>query len=453
MVKISVLTPVYNVEKYLPQCLDSLINQTFNDVEFICIDDGSTDSSGEILDRYAERDSRIHVIHKPNSGYGKTMNMGLDHATGKYIAVIESDDFVELNMLETMYLAAEESQAEITKADHYNYIKGVDYLCNWLVDFPCRRVFETVEHPQLLEKANTIWSCLFRRDFLLQHGIRFHETPGAAFQDISFAMQTWLWAKSIYFIEGAFVHYRNDNPDSSMHNPDKIFCTFDEFGWLEEMFKDFWVQNKELEKYFIASKYHDYFSHYSRIAAQYQYAFLLRFYSELKRDSERKRICETAFRPKDYNKLMDLEQGVNAFFNKTGKLKEDLRLNFCSFENETAYVEGFISYLRSFSHVILYGAGKVGKQIADLCMEKGLKPAYFAVTEKNDINDTTYMNIPVAEIQELSSLSDKAVIILAVAETSQYELYQNAVRYNFKHILRIDNLIRKFIKRKGLGWQ
>lgn len=443
MAEISVLTPVYNVEKYLTHCLDSLINQTFKDVEFICIDDGSTDGSGKILDRYAERDSRIQVIHKSNSGYGKTMNMGLDHATGKYIAVVESDDFAELDMLEKMYLAAEESQAEITKADHYNYIRGVDYLCKWLVDFPCGQVFETAEYPKILEKANTIWSCLFRRDFLLKHGIRFHETPGAAYQDVSFAMQTWLWAKRIYFIEGAFLHYRNDNPDSSMHNPDKVFCTFEEFSWLEELFEDYWAQNKELEKYFIASKYHDFFSNYNRIAVQYQYAFLIRFQSELKRDMGKKRICEEAFSSDDYNKLIILEQDVNAFYKKTGKLLEDLRLHACSFENEIIYIEGFINHLKSFPCVILYGAGKIGKQIAELCLEKDLKPDYFAVTHRND---ASCMGIPVVEIHELASVSDTAVIVLAVAEASQYELYQNAIKYNFKHILRVDSMIRRFVK-------
>ena len=94
MTKISVVVPVYNVEKYLKECIDSIINQTLEDIE------GSTDSSLEILNDYAKKDSRIIVINKSNSGYGHTMNMGLNAATGEYIGIIESDDFADKNMFD-----------------------------------------------------------------------------------------------------------------------------------------------------------------------------------------------------------------------------------------------------------------------------------------------------------------------------------------------------------------
>ena len=95
MPQISVIMPVYNVASYLPQCMESVINQTWKDFELICIDDGSTDSSSRILDDYAKKDSRIKVIHKENTGYGSTMNTGLKYAVGEYIAIIESDDFAD----------------------------------------------------------------------------------------------------------------------------------------------------------------------------------------------------------------------------------------------------------------------------------------------------------------------------------------------------------------------
>ena len=89
MCKVSVLVPVYNVRKYLAQCLDSLAAQTMDDIEFICIDDGSTDGSEKMLDEYAEKDRRFHVIHKANSGYGASMNVGLHAARGEYIGIVE----------------------------------------------------------------------------------------------------------------------------------------------------------------------------------------------------------------------------------------------------------------------------------------------------------------------------------------------------------------------------
>ena len=103
---VSLLIPIYNVERYLPECLDSAVGQTLMDIEVICINDGSTDSSPEIISRYAAKDDRIKVIDKPNSGYGCSMNLGLQEATGEYVGILESDDFFEPDALESLYRAA-----------------------------------------------------------------------------------------------------------------------------------------------------------------------------------------------------------------------------------------------------------------------------------------------------------------------------------------------------------
>ena len=102
-VKVSVIVPVYNVEKYLDRCLDSIINQTLNEIEIILVDDGSTDSSGEKCDEYKKKDLRIKVIHKKNKGLGYARNSGLEVATGKYIAFVDSDDYIDRRMFESLY--------------------------------------------------------------------------------------------------------------------------------------------------------------------------------------------------------------------------------------------------------------------------------------------------------------------------------------------------------------
>lgn len=117
MVDVSVLVPVYNVKPYLRQCLDSLKAQTLGSIEFVCIDDGSTDGSGEILDAYAAGDARFRVIHKANSGYGASMNVGLRAAQGKYIGIVESDDFADAGMFEALHEAAEAQQSDIVKSN------------------------------------------------------------------------------------------------------------------------------------------------------------------------------------------------------------------------------------------------------------------------------------------------------------------------------------------------
>ena len=122
MAKVSILMPACNVEKFLKECMDSVVNQTLKDIEIICIDDGSRDSTGNILDEYAQKDNRIKVIHKANSGYGHSMNVGLQNATGEYIGIIETDDFADLNMFDELYKAAKENHADVVKSNYYSYV-------------------------------------------------------------------------------------------------------------------------------------------------------------------------------------------------------------------------------------------------------------------------------------------------------------------------------------------
>ena len=114
MVKVSVIIPVYNVEPYLKQCMDSVVGQTLKDIEIICVDDGSTDGSLDILREYAAEDNRIQIIEQKNAGAGAARNNGMRHATGKYLSFLDSDDFFEPRMLEKAYDLAEKDQADLS---------------------------------------------------------------------------------------------------------------------------------------------------------------------------------------------------------------------------------------------------------------------------------------------------------------------------------------------------
>ena len=113
MVKVSVIIPVYNAEKYVKDALESVMVQSLTEIEILAVDDGSTDRTGEILEDYSQKDERIRVIHKKNTGYGNTMNVGMDHARGKYLAVLESDDRMLPDMLKNLYTVAETLQRNL----------------------------------------------------------------------------------------------------------------------------------------------------------------------------------------------------------------------------------------------------------------------------------------------------------------------------------------------------
>lgn len=119
--KVSLLVPICNVERYLRECLDSAVAQTLKDIEIICINDGSTDSSPDIIREYMERDSRVKMIDKANSGYGDSMNRGLEMARGEYVGILESDDFMFEGSLQKLVAKADAEHADVVKGDFYLY--------------------------------------------------------------------------------------------------------------------------------------------------------------------------------------------------------------------------------------------------------------------------------------------------------------------------------------------
>lgn len=239
--KISVLVPVYNVEKYLAECLDSLIHQTLSDLEIICINDGSTDSSLKILQDYAKRDDRISIIDKANSGYGASMNLGLKRATGKYLAILEPDDFIERDAYEQLYQAAEQFAADVVKADYFTEKSGKTTKQNLITPEQAQKSLSPSEHHWLFRLPPAIWSALYRREFLIKQKITFLETPGASYQDLGFNFKTLAAAKTVVLLDTAFIHYRLDNENSSVNNPGKVDCVIKEYADIERFLKDHYL--------------------------------------------------------------------------------------------------------------------------------------------------------------------------------------------------------------------
>lgn len=239
---ISVLVPCYNVEKYLHQCIDSIIGQTYTDLEIICLNDGSTDSTLDILKEYQIRDKRIVVVDKPNSGYGATMNIGLRMAKGKYIGIVESDDYIEPEMYEILCKEAEKENLDITKCSYIerNEVTHKDKTETFSFVKDKGKVFRPVDIPSSLMIKPSIWTGLYNREFLQKNGIYFLETPGASYQDTSFFFKTFVMAQRVRFIPAILHNYRI-NTSSSVSSPNKVFCVCDEDAEIRR-----YVKNKGL---------------------------------------------------------------------------------------------------------------------------------------------------------------------------------------------------------------
>lgn len=246
-VKVSVLVPIYNVEQFLPECLDSLVNQTLKEIEIICINDGSKDDSLKIIKSYAKKDKRIVIIDKKNSGYGDSMNQGLKKAIGEYIGIVESDDFIDTEAFSELYRIAKKHDVDVVKANFYEYygeIKKDDAVSNMFLLDQTEKVIDPRKHREIFYQPPCIWAAIYKNSFLKENGIDFLPTPGAAYQDAGFNFKVWSVARKAYFIKRAFLHYRQDNVNSSVKDASKIYCVKDEYDSVEKFLEEKGLMNE-----------------------------------------------------------------------------------------------------------------------------------------------------------------------------------------------------------------
>ncbi len=245
--KVSILVPIYNVEDYLEECLDSLVSQTLKEIEIVCINDGSKDESLKIVKEYAKKDKRFVIIDKDNSGYGDSMNCGLKKATGEYIGIVEPDDFIELNAFERLYKIAKNNDAEVVKSNFYEYSTekhGDIGKSDMFSSKDVGRVIDPRKNQHIFYVQPSIWSAIFKNSFLKNNEIEFLPTPGASYQDAGFSFKVWASARRVYLVDEAFLHYRQDNPNSSVKSDGKIFAVKDEYDEVERFLKEKKLMNE-----------------------------------------------------------------------------------------------------------------------------------------------------------------------------------------------------------------
>ncbi|MBO5038346.1 MAG: glycosyltransferase [Alphaproteobacteria bacterium] len=217
---ISVIVPVYNAEKYLCQCLDSIINQTFEAIEILCVDDGSTDSSLAILNRYASKDDRIKVFSQKNSGPAKARNVGLENSCGDYIMFCDADDTYEPNMCEEMYRTINDKNVDVVMCNISAFDKNIRF-CNSGYYFPFKE--GTYQVTDLIkEKTNVyLWNKIFRRSLIDMFRMKFPD--GHKSDDNAFIYQYLMASKSIYFLDvKCYNHYECENSIMDLYRSDGI---------------------------------------------------------------------------------------------------------------------------------------------------------------------------------------------------------------------------------------
>ena len=208
--KVSVIVPIYKVEKFIHKAIDSILNQTLKDIEIILVDDGSPDNCGKICDEYAQKDSRIKVIHQKNGGLGNAYNNGIKAASGEYIGFVEPDDWIEPEMYEKLYANTNHNKCDIVKCFYTSILEnGEKRLEKNFYDTDCNKFISGRGNcPNLIEKHVSHWSAIYNKYFLNKNKILFNETPGAASQDFGFILKCYAYAETVYIIPSSYINYR-----------------------------------------------------------------------------------------------------------------------------------------------------------------------------------------------------------------------------------------------------
>ncbi len=318
-IKISIIVPVYNVENYLKECLDSLVQQTLKEIEIICVNDGSKDDSLKILLDYAKEDDRVRVIDKENAGYGHAMNIGLDNAVGEYIGIVEPDDYIKLNMCKRLYKIAKKKDLDFIKADFYRFRgegKNKELIYNHLTDN--RNYYNRVLNPQqnkaLFNLIMNTWSGIYKKSFLDHYTIRHHESPGASYQDTGFWFQTFCYATRVYFLDEPFYMNRRDNPNSSVFNKEKIYFPCSEYDYIYNIL----IQDKDLYeriKYVYSfHRYKGYMAAYNRSADIYRKEFLQKFANDFRVAEEKGELNRDYFTESSWNNLIMIMEDPSEYY-------------------------------------------------------------------------------------------------------------------------------------------
>ncbi|MCG4114073.1 glycosyltransferase family 2 protein, partial [Campylobacter jejuni] len=274
--KISVIIPSYNSAKYIKECLDSVIFQSLKEIEILCIDAYSIDGTIDILKSYKKQDDRIKIIFSKKKSLGYQINLGLKKAKGEYFTIVESDDYVKIDMCEKLYRLARNQDCQVVKSGFIGF-----------EDKEKERIFKNLPicYDQALynKKTNSYlnpsiiinsWnmnqSSLYKMDFIKKYDIRANETKGASYQDIGLWFQILSLASSIYFYKEGFYFYRQDNENASVKSKDKIYCVCDEFEFLDKFLDKNLELKSRLQDVFYYFKFKIYSWNLKRIDDKYK---------------------------------------------------------------------------------------------------------------------------------------------------------------------------------------
>lgn len=441
MPKVSILVPVYNVERYLDQCMQSLICQSLEDMEIICVNDGSTDHSLAILRKYEEQDPRVHIIDKKNTGYGHSMNTGLAYAAGEYIGIVESDDYAGREMFQSLYQKGREYSADMVKADFYRLTDGKLQKENSLSGLPEKIEMQTEYRKRVIEATPSIWSGIYKRSFLEENQIQFHESPGASYQDAAFSALTTICAGQVILLQEAYLCYRCDNMESSVKDFSKVFTICDEFRFLEEQLYRRGFVSQDVKFLFTHLKYLRYRWNYFRLLDIDKKEFIHRMADEFTEHERKGELAGWYWTESEWKELQQILSCPEQYVRERRNQRQELYAP--PVKNYDIYAAAVLENMFRAPEIILYGCGKIGQKLHCWLTKRGYcGKIIFASTVETPQS---------AGIEKLAEDYQDCLVAVAVTEEKQGPMIQLLKRMNFRNVVRMDAILLKKIE-QGDDW-
>lgn len=315
-IKFSIIVPVYNVEKFLRESLDSIVAQTLKDFEVICVNDGSTDNSLEILNEYAKSDFRFKIISQENQGQGVARNSAIDNAQGEYLLFVDPDDFIESNTLEYLCNKFQEADVDIIQFDYATCKENGEYSITKIYQKKLNKDFKfSIKNGQIfnwneIEKKNLqsmslyVWDKAYKTAFIKQHNIKF--APNKNGEDHIFSISANLLASKILYINKVFYHYRTRLGSAVNKASDDNFCIFDNITLL----KNFLTTNNLFNEY--RASFEEYVStvlswHFANISTESVEKYLNK--------------CKNILNPEDYELFIEKTKGKLSILERIFSIK------------------------------------------------------------------------------------------------------------------------------------
>ena len=263
MVLVSVIVAIYNVEKYLKQCIESIQKQTYKNLEIILVNDGSLDNCGYMCDEYLKNDSRIKVIHKKNEGLGLARNSGLEIATGKYVVFVDSDDWIDRHMIEKMVTVAEDKHADFIvggfiRENDSGKIFSRHQCIKEQTEYKGREILEKVLYPILgsestaredIEREMCVWTNMYKQSIIQEHQIQFVNERNYLSEDLFYNINYIMHTSKAVFLPECFYHYRKNQVSlTNAYRPNRFQLLCNLYNAECDLLQDYGIYNEVKER-------------------------------------------------------------------------------------------------------------------------------------------------------------------------------------------------------------